>query len=319
MLTELKFVVGAVGKKDLLAEMTHFKIQGGFVQSFNGSMALRSPIAFDIDCMPKAAPLIKAIGLCEDSIVLSLTDAGKLRVSSGPFKAFIDCLDVSADTVHVTPAGHRLDFNGEALLNAFKVLAGFMGTDASRMWTNGILLRDKSAFATNNVCLVEVWLGTPFPVTVNIPRQAVIEVLRINEPPTYAQTDGNSITFHFSGQRWLRTQLYETEWPNLARILDNPSQPVALPAKLFEALEYLAPFTDERGLVYLGDGVVSTHLDLDMGASFQLEGSALRGCFKLESLRLLEGVATMADFNRVPAPALFFGDKLRGAITGFTS
>jgi hypothetical protein len=33
-------------------------------------------------------------------------------------------------------------------------------------------------------------------------------------------------------------------------------------------------------------------------------------------LKLLEGVATHADFTRYPNPTLFFGDRLRGAIIG---
>lgn len=88
MLKELKFVQGAVAKKDLLPAMTHFAIEGGHVRSYNGTLALSSPIPFDIDCKPKAGPLVQAIANCNDTVTLSMTPAGKLRIQSGKFWAF---------------------------------------------------------------------------------------------------------------------------------------------------------------------------------------------------------------------------------------
>lgn len=86
MLKELKFVQGAVGKKDLLPAMTHFQIQNGHVRSYNGTLALSSPLPFDIDCCPKAEQLVKAIGQCDEVITLSMTPGNKLRVQSGKFQ-----------------------------------------------------------------------------------------------------------------------------------------------------------------------------------------------------------------------------------------
>ena len=55
MLKELKFVQGAVSSKDFIPALTHFRIENGTVRSFNGLLALCSPIALDIDCTPKAS------------------------------------------------------------------------------------------------------------------------------------------------------------------------------------------------------------------------------------------------------------------------
>ena len=163
MLKELKFVQGAVAKKDFLPAMTHFVIEDGVVRSYNGMIALSSPIPFDINCKPKAAQLVKAISLCEDTIAMSMTPAGKLKIQSGTFKSFIEC--ITEETSHVLPEGDFVqDFNGELLLKAFTVLLNFVGNDASRPWTNGILLKGCSAYATNNVIAVEYWLGVAVPL-----------------------------------------------------------------------------------------------------------------------------------------------------------
>lgn len=314
MLKELKFVMGAVAKKDFLPAMTHFRIEGGMVRSFNGTLALCSPIAFDIDCTPKADSLIRAISNCEETITLTMTDAGKLRVQSGRFRAFIDTVD--GPTPHVDPAGDIVNFDGEVLLKAFKTILPFVGDDASRPWTNGILLRDQSAFATNNVCLVEYWLGVDVPFVVNLPKAAIVEMLRVNEPPTYAQIEPNSVTFHYTDGRWIRTQLFEVNWPDLSAVLDHKCSPVPIDARLYDALDALAGFADAAGRVYIQNGVLRTHADADMGATYEADGIGVEGLYQIKMLSLLKGAATTADFTRYPSPTLFFGGRLRGAIIG---
>jgi len=44
MLKELRFVQGAVAKKDFVPAMTHFRIEKGTVRSFNGNLAICSPL-----------------------------------------------------------------------------------------------------------------------------------------------------------------------------------------------------------------------------------------------------------------------------------
>lgn len=314
MLKELKFVQGAVARKDFLPAMTHFRIENGTVRSFNGTLALCSPIACDINCAPKAESLIRAISNCEETITLSMTEAGKLRVQSGSFRAFIET--VEGPTPHVDPAGEIINFDGEILLQGLKTILPFVGEDASRPWTNGILFRGKSVFATNNVCLVEYWLGVEVPFVVNIPKAAVKEMLRVNEAPTHAQLDANSLTFHYTDGRWIRTQLYETEWPDLSKVLDHPCNATPIDPKLFEGLTALTGFADEVGRVYIREGVLRTHADFDMGATYELEGFTAEGLYQIKMLSLLEGAATAADFTRYPDPILFFGERLRGAIIG---
>lgn len=314
MLKQLKFVQGAVAKKDLLPAMTHFAIEGGHVRSYNGMLALSSPIPFDIDCKPKAGPLVQAIANCDETVTLSMTPAGKLRIQSGKFRAFVDCID--GDTPHVMPEGQHVDIDGEQLLTAFKSLAPFVGNDASRPWTNGILLRGQSAFATNNVCLVEYWIGSETPFTANIPMAAVKELIHINEAPTHAQLTDNSITFHFTDGRWVRSQLFSTEWPDLARVLNRPSNPIDLDQRIFEGLDVIKPFADKMGRVFFDGEAVKTHLEEGVGATFEVPGFAVTGVYQIEMLKLLKDVVQKVDFTLYPDPCMFFGGRIRGAIVG---
>jgi hypothetical protein len=316
MLKDLKFVMGAVAKKDLLPAMTHFRIEKGHVRSFNGQMAISSPIAFDIDCNPKADQLIKAITQCDEEIVLSMTAGGRLRVQSGRFRAFVET--VEGETVHPMPEGEELAINGDELLAACKVLQPFIGNDASRPWANGMLFQGHSAFATNNASLVEYWLGTPVPFQINLSRSCVAELLRVDEAPTYAQLHERSITFHYTDGRWIRSQLIDGEWPfeKMTAILNAQCKPKHIPPELFTGIETLKKMADGSSRIYIKDGMLKTHLEEFTGGVYELDGIEFEGCYNLSIFNLLNGVAMTADFTLYPSPALFFGERVRGAIIG---
>lgn len=314
MLKELKFVQGSVGKKDLVPAMTHFRIEGGSVRGYNGTIAICTPIPFDIDCIPKAEPLIKAIQNCEETIMLSLTPTGRLAIKSGSFKAFIEC--VQGETPHVLPEGEVFEVNGQELLAAFKVLAPFVGDDASRPFTNGILLDGMSAFATNNAIVVEYWIGVNFPHRVNVPRQALKEILRVNEPPVSIQCSENSITFHYSEGRWIRSQLIQNQWPDLKPILNRKVDMRPINPAIFVGLAKIKPFTDKLGRVYFTGEGLKTHLEEGEGSTYDIDAFGLEGIYNIEMLQLLEPVVKSICWESYPDAAMFHGERIRGAIIG---
>lgn len=314
MLISLKFCAGSIAKKDFVIDLKHFAIRDGFIRGFNGTLALGSPIPFNIDCHPNAEQLIKAVSKCNDTIQLSLTKAGRLSVKSAGFKAFIDC--VQGETNHVEPEGEFVEFDGELLLKGIQACAPFIGSDASRPWANGVLIKGQSIFATNNVMLVEYWLGSTFPITVNIPRAAVREMQRIGEAPVNAQVTTNSITFHYSGDRWLRTQLFATEWPDLSKVLDRPSEQVPVDERIFEGLESVKSFVDKMGTIYLFQDELRTHMDEQEGAGFAMDGFGHEGKYNIDMLNLLKDTAVTIDWSTYPSPCMFLGERIRGAIIG---
>ena len=317
MLEELRFVQGAVAKKNLLPHLTHFKIENGTVRSFNGTLALSSPIDLDIDCIPKAIPFYKAIQNCKETVSLSMTAAGRLSVKSGAFKAFIETVD--EETPHVIPEGEEIEINGDVLLAALKIIEPFIGDDAARPWSNGVLLKGQSAFATNNVSAIEYWIGSSFPRVCNLPRAAIKEMIRINQPPKSAQITDISISFHYEDDKWIRSALLDLQWPDIATLLDRGSNPVPVNPLIFEGLEVLKPFVDKLERVYITDGVMSTTLIEDEGASFDLDDFPYEGVYQISILNLLNKVATSVDFSTYPKPCLFYGENLRGALMGMSS
>lgn len=314
MINSLKFVMGAVARKDFVPELLHFHIEKGFVRGYNGMLGLCCPIDLNLDAKPNAIQFIKAIQACKETAALHLTDKGKLAIKSGPFRAFIEC--IPGDFPEVAPEGREIILNG-SLLKAIKTLAPFIAEDASRQWARGILLRGQSAYATNNVVLMQYWLGYDFPIDLNIPRAAVIELLRIGEEPERLQLAENNVTFHFSGNRWLRTQTYDLGWPDVDKVLSGAGIPeMPAPVAVWDAAEELAPFVDELGRLFFTPGKVSTSQTEGDGASVEIPEIATEGCFHFKQVGLISSVVEKIDFSVYPRPCPFTGQNIRGVIVG---
>lgn len=317
MLNDLKFAAGAIARKDFVPALTYFRISEGRIYGFNGVLAISTPTDLAVTCVPKAANFIKAVERVPDDteIVLNLTQAGKLSIKSGPFRAYVECLADEQAFPNVQPAGEYVELPG-GLLPVLRKLAPFMGVDASRPWAMGVLLRGQSAFATNNIVLIEHWLPIVFPTPLTLPSDAVKEMLRIGTEPVAIQLEERAVTFHYPNGAWLRTSTSSTEWPDLSRVLDKPHDAQPFPEGFFEAAARLDAFVTKERRLYMRAGMLATSAHDGEGATMTLDNFWQTGCYYLDQMVKLDGIATSIDFSLYPAPCLFFGDMLRGAIIG---
>lgn len=314
-LEALRFAQGGVARKDFVPALQFFHIQDGRILGFNGNIALSSPIDINISCRPKALQFIKAIKTCRDPVVqLYKTQQNRLAIKSGGFTAYVDCIE-DADFPDVHPEGEFIKLRGD-LLEHLYTLSPFIAEDASRPWARGVLFRGKSAFATNNIILIEKWLDTPFPVEINIPEETVYELMRIKEEPIKLQLTERSVTFHYANDRWLRSNLYDTKWPDVSPIFDRPSNPKPFPDDFFLALEDLTAFVDEQQRVYFHGDKLATKPGTETGAFSQVSVDLGAGIYNINHLKLLGRICEKIDLSMYPAPCLFFGNDLRGAIVG---
>lgn len=317
MLGTLQFVKGAVAKKDFIPALSHFNIQAGRISGGNGRLQINAPIGMDINVKPRALPFIAAVGKCAEEVALALTPTGRLSIHSGTFRALIECSNEPYPAME--RRGRYVELKDTPILAAFKKVYDFIGEDATRPWCMGALLRGNSVYATNNVVIVEYWLGNDFPVEVNVPKTAVTELLRIDEEPIAIQYDEASITFHYTGDRWLTSLLYATKWPDLARLLVTPADlPQPPDTALFEACRTIRPFVDDMNRVHFTTGIVSTNRSYDIGAQVHVPSLKDVACFNVDQFLLLEGHAQYLDLSawRDGKPCLFFGERIRGAIAG---
>jgi len=185
-----------------------------------------------------------------------------------------------------------------------------------------VLLSGQCAYATNNIIVVEAWVGSDFPQPINIPEVTITELLRIPmEPVTYATTE-NSITFYYADGTWLHSALYASTWPDVSSMMDGiftNSNLEPIPESTFEAVERLRPFIGELGMVYLLPGAVSTSPDPDKdGATIKVPGMKMGGIYNAEQLLKLKGIVATIDLDLYPLPSPFLStdQTVRGGIIG---
>lgn len=317
MLNDLKFVQGAVAKKDYVPELTHFHISDGRIFGFNGILAISTPTDLAVSARPKAAPFVKAVERipADAEVVLNLTEAGRLSIKAGNFRAYIECHDDAEATMTIAPEGEYVELP-PGLLPVLRVVAPFMGIDATRPWAMGVHLSGQSAYATNNIALIEHWLPLDFPFPLTIPAEAVKEMIRVGVEPVGIQVSERAVTFHYSNGAWIRTALVVGDWPNISRVLDVESDAEETPEGFFEAIRRLDAFTSKENHIFLRGGVIATSRHEGDGALVELDDFGGVGCHFLAQMSKLDGVATHIDFKGWPGPCMFFGDMLRGAIIG---
>lgn len=312
----LNFIKGAVAKKDFVPVLTHVHIKDGYIQSYNGMVTLCSPIELALDCTPRADKFIKAIQTCKDTIQMSITPTGRLSIKSKGFKTLIECSQEPFPSIEL--AGERLPLPGEGFIAALKALEPLIAEDASRPWARGILFDGKTASATNNIIVAQLWLDFKFPTRINLPHAAVNELIRLKQEPIEMIVTENHVTFIYENERWLRSQLYSTKWPDLDGFFKNrvegKAQPV--PEGFYDSLREVAPFVDALYRVHISDGKVASSSDMDLATTSEVPNLRGEGIYNVTQLLLLEGIATKLNFDAWPAPAAFFGDRLRGSVVG---
>ncbi len=315
MLKELKFVQGAVAKKDFIPTLTHFEIKNRTIRGFNGSLALCAPIGVDLDVKPKALPFVKAVQSCKgETVQLTVTPTGRLSIKAGKFKALVECTEEEFPTIE--PEGEWVSLEGIKILPALKLLLEFTGEDASRPWSQGILLRGSTAYATNNIVLVEYTLDVEFPVEINVPFKAVAELVRIGQDPIGMKVTSTSVTFMYGQHHWVKTQLYDLGWPDLEKLLSATPEMVEVKDEWFDAVETVSPFSDELDRVYFKNGEITTAVDGEVGGTVEMEDFEFDGVYNPKYFLSLRGIITHIALHSYPAPCLFKGNGVRGALMG---
>lgn len=314
MYSSLQFVRGAIATKDFVPVLRHFYIAGGKIQGSDGKMTLCAPIEGIPDCCPDGATFIKAINACHVSTppVMKLTPTGRLSIKSGKFTALIHSVPV--DEYYLTePEGEKHPL-APGLLDAIKALRPFVGSDATRQWSTGILFRDGHMYATNNIMLVEAIHATNLPALC-LPASVLDELIRIGEDPVAFSATETNVTFFLAGERWVKSQLLPTDWPDVKAMLDNsPSATEPVVEGFFTALLTLRPFAEDTGAVDLVGTCLKVGVE-DGGATIDLGIELPDGRYHIDQLNLTRGSEAI-NLSSYPSPVPFKSPLFRGMMMG---
>lgn len=308
----LKFI--AIAQRDIGTPFqVHSVLFNKWAVAFDGVLALGHPIEEDLSACPHTLRLIDALAKCGEALSVAQLDTGRLSVKSGGFRAFVPCASFDVMTeVRPDPPIAVID---DRLKLAFEAVAGLASDNAQHVVTASILLRSGSAVATDRSLAIEYWHGIDLPPGLVLPKAAVAAVCKIGKPLAKFGFSNTTVTFWFEDGSWLRTQLYSEPWPDIDRVLNVPSKPWPVPPDLAKALEAVAPFSED-GIVRFDTNILRSHDADGMGASYEVTGLPKGPKFNAKRLKIALQHTTNIDFGASNGIAYFFGDNVRGALTG---
>lgn len=290
----------------------YLRIAQGRMVADNGIVALSSPTTLTLNARPLGAPFLAAIKAAgKQAPAFSLTDTGRVSIRAGKLRAYVEC---AQDLPEVLPQGKNVVLP-ENFMDALRKLLPLVGADPNRPWAQGVLLRGQSAYATNNIILAEHWLDQPLPELL-LPKNAVQELLRIDEVPHKALVNDAHATFFFSGDRWLLTRLYTATWPDVAQMLASVptwnTHPVA--EDFYASITTLSTLATDRSFVRFTADAMVVDDEERVVCEMAHSGADVEYIYPLTYLKMLEGIADAFDFG--PTPALWTGHQMRGVLLG---
>lgn len=298
---------------------THIILKNKWAIAFNGIVAAGSPIEEELYCYPHNLMLIEALSKCDETYSLTQLDNGRLSIKSGKFKAVVPCLDPALmqealpDPL-IAPITNRF----KEAVEAVGVLAS---ENAQHILTASVLMAGASVISTNRVMLLEYWHGLDLPPNIPLPKQFVAALVKCKKNLAGFGFSSCSATFWFEDGSWLRTQLYNDEWPDVSRILNREANLWSIDVNFFKALESVTPFVKADGNVYFNNGKLNSHPDENVGASYELSGIPNDVIYPAKQLAIMKPFVKRVDYkakgiNNSSYCLVFEGDFVRGVISG---
>lgn len=316
LLNAINFIsVAQSNKEDPIPYKNHCILKNGNAAAYDGILTAGCKIEETLEICPQTFKLIAALERCDKDV--SITELqGRLSVKSGAFSAFVPCWSESMPSLSPDPPCGQIS---EALRTGFQMIAHLAVENGKTIVQESLLLRPGSMVATDRALILEYWHGIDLP-TVVLPKSFVSAILSIPKTLTKFGYSGNSITFYFEDESWIKTQLYEEEWPDINLILNIESKPEPISESFYTALHSISSFSDGKKTeqkVYFGEGCLQSHRDKEQGASYEVEGLKFGPAFGVEKLKRIEKCIQTVDFYS-HSTMFFFGlnGLVRGALAG---
>ena len=156
-----------------------------------------------------------------------------------------------------------------------------------------------------------------------LPRVAIDSLVELKEhPSTMHVEDGMSVAFTYNDGMWLKSQLQNSAWPDVGKMLEGVDGPEhKVPAGMLDAVQRVKKFCTNvkfPAITLSAEGISSDDGGGDTATFDDFVCSA--STFNGDMLELVLGSATHIDFSSYPKPCTFSGDDgLFGLFVGMTS
>ncbi len=203
---------------------------------------------------------------------------------------------------------------------AIKAVGILADENSDHVLTASVLMNGPSVVSTNRKVILEFWHGLDLPPNIPLPKQFVAALIKQKKDLVGFGFSNCSATFYFEGGCWLRTQLYSEQWPDVSRILNREANLWSIDPNFFNALEAIAPFSED-GNIYFDANMLRSHPNDLQGACHECHGIPKGAIYPFKQLMIMKPFVKKIDYmasgiHDSSYCLVFQGDNLRGMISG---
>lgn len=296
-------------------EFIHSRMMPGWAIASDGILTAATPIQDDLNAYPHTQTMLDAVDRCPGPISITQLSSTSLSVRSGEFSALIPCLKANPDwpVNPDMPCGLLSD----EFTTALSIVGALTSDKATTVLQASIQVRSRTVAASNRLLILEAFHGFDMP-SVLLPKQAATVLAKSEKNLHKFGYSKETITFWFTDGSWMQSRLYLDPVPELSVYLDIPSNAWPVPKGMFEAIKKLAKFSSDDTVLInnskvsiWNDGTNSTPV-----ADVTCEGVPENQVhWSIKDALTIAPFAQTVHFNARPNMTLFFGDKVRGAIS----
>lgn len=308
----LKFV-SIAQKEHGEPRQTHCVMGGGWILASDGGISAGCKTEDEISAAPHTRRLLAALQKANGQISIVQLASGRLSVKGTKFSALVPCQELQ-DMPEIFP-DPKIALLTNEIKRAFFACAALTNESAPEPYKAGVLLQANTVVGTNGHALIEYWHGIDLPPGLMIPKASAVAVANCPKNLVGFGFTDRSVTFHFEDLSFIKTQLFNDNYPDYARLLDVPSEPWPIPEDFFTAVDTITEFSD-NGLLYFDNNLMRSTLNDSEGATYEVAGLVGGMGFNAKYLKAVQAEFKKAAFDPASGKALFFGEVSRGVVQG---
>lgn len=316
LLRALKFIAVAQKKAGTL-EQQFCKIENNTAIASNGVLTIGTKIEEDdLKACLHTKQMIDALSKVEDELALTQLSATSLAVVSGAFRALVPC--VGHDDLQIAMPDTCCAVIDDRVKTALEAVLPLTTEGSQHAYLAAVLLQNGSAVATNMHILAEYWHGVNLP-TMLIPKASALAIVKAGKALTGFGYSGSSATFYFEDDSFIKTQLFNEQFPNYQPLFECENlNPWPLPDEFFKAVKSIESFS-KNGIVYFKNGVLSSNEEQEQASTYKIEGLPEDMGFNSRYLLTVEHLFKNVHFDKIANKAFFFAKNARGVIMAVES
>lgn len=315
LLRALKFI--SIAQKKAGTALQQFcNLSYYWAAASNETLTVATRIEEDLTACPHTLSLIDALSKCSGDLAITQLSPQTLAVNSGVFKGLVNC--ASFDEIQIPAPDPQCAVANDRIKFALGAVACLATDGAPTARNAAVLLQSGSAVATNDHALLEAWHGVDLPPNLLIPKLSAVAIAKCDKTLTGFGFSPSSATFWFEDGSFIKTQLYNEQYPHYQAVIDVPElKPVALPAAFFKGVKAIESFSEDS-IVYFHEGILKSNKRMENASTYKIEGLPQGFAFNAKYLIMLESTMKTVAFQDAANghKAFFFGDNIRGVLMG---